>query len=151
LNFPPSAEGWLKPLLVRFESQRRQIVGTVKNAYLLVGRGRARHNTPVRKMFVWRIVRRASLRVLGVACNPSMLRKTAGVLFADRVGGGVLRWMGWHDKQAFAYTWAMREMIHPQQLSSAPTEEPQLNATPWTFPAPRGDQMAAAQRAPSSD
>ncbi len=36
-------------------------------------------------------------------------------MFADRVGAGVLRWMGWDDQQAFAYTWAAREMLHPQQ------------------------------------
>jgi hypothetical protein len=32
--------------------------------------------------------------VLGVSCNPNTLRKTAGVMFADRAGAGILRWMG---------------------------------------------------------
>jgi hypothetical protein len=151
LSFPPSAERWLKPLLERAEGHRRQIVGAFKNPYLLVTPGRARHNTPVSRMFVWEVVRRASLRVLGVACNPKTLRKTVGVMFADRAGAGVLRWLGWDDQQAFAYTWAMRQMIHPQPLNSVPTGEPYLSATPVVLPAPQGGHMAAAQRALRSD
>jgi hypothetical protein len=150
LNFPLGAEPWLKPLLERFQCQRRQTIGALNNQYLLVAPGRARHNTPVSKVFIWQVVRRASLRVLGVACNPNTLRKTAGVMFADRAGAGVLRWLGWHDCQAFAYTWATREILHPQQLDGFPTAEPQLSAAPLAFPAPEGGYFAAAKRAPSS-
>jgi hypothetical protein len=137
LNFPPSAERWLKSLLDRFESHRRQIVGAFNNPYLLVVPSRARHNTPVCKVFVWQMVRRASVRALGVACNPNTLRKTAGVLFADRAGAGILRWMGWHDQQAFAYTWATRETIHPQQIEGLHTAEAQPSAELFAFPAPQ--------------
>jgi hypothetical protein len=72
-------------------------------------------------------------------------------MFADRTGAGVLRWLGWGDQQAFRYAWVMREMIRPQPLNSVPTGEPRLNATPWMFPAPQGEHMAAAEHAFSSD
>jgi hypothetical protein len=95
LDFPATAAPWLKPLLERFEQQREQMSSNPRNRYLLIAPNKARHNTPVSHVFVWKIVREASLRVLGAACNPTMLRKTAGVMFADRAGAGVLRWMGW--------------------------------------------------------
>ena len=89
------------------------------------------------KVFVWEIVRKASLRVFGAACNPNTLRKTAGLVFADRAGAGVLRWMGWDEQQAFAYTWAAREMIHPQEPSGSQTAKLQPSAELITFPSPK--------------
>jgi hypothetical protein len=91
LDFPAKAAPWLTPLLERFERQREQMVSNPKNRYLLVAPNKARHNSPVGHVFVWKIVREASLRVLGAACNPTMLRKTAGVMFADRAGGTLSR------------------------------------------------------------
>ncbi len=40
-----------------------------------------------------RLFPQASLCVLGAACNLNTLQKTAGVIFVDRAGAGVLRWM----------------------------------------------------------
>jgi len=137
LDFPAKAAPWLKPLLERFESQRQQRVRNPRNRYLLIAPSTARHNTPVGKVFVWETVRKASLRVLGAACNPNTLRKTAGVMFADRAGAGVLRWMGWDEQQAFAYTWAAREMIHPQARDSSQGTQLQLGAELITFPSPK--------------
>jgi hypothetical protein len=148
VNFPPGAAPWLKPLLERFERQRHQTIGARKHQYLLVAPGRARHNTPVSPAFIWQVVRQASWRVLGGACNPNTLRKTAGVMFADRAGAGVLRWLGWHDHQAFAYAWAPREIRHPQPFDGFPPAERQLRAAPLAFPAPEGGHFAAANRTP---
>jgi hypothetical protein len=136
LDFPVSAAPWLKPLLERFEHQRQQRVKNPKNRYLLITPSTARHDTPVGKVFVWETVRNASLRVLGVACNPNTLRKTAGMMFADRAGAGILHWMGWDDQQAFAYTWAAREMIHPQVLDDSQGTQLQPSAEPMIFPSP---------------
>jgi len=129
LDFASVAEPWLKPLLKRFEHQRIHILQNTKNRYLLVSPGGTRRrNTPVGTVFIWTLVRQASLRVLGTACNPNTLRKTAGVLFADAAGGAILRWMGWQVSQAFAYAWAPREVIHPknardgEQTGSFPNE-----------------------------
>jgi hypothetical protein len=137
LDFPVKAASWLKPLLERFERQRQQRVRNQKNRYLLISPGTARHNTPVGKVYVWEIVRNASLRVLGAACNPNTLRKTAGVMFADRAGAGILHWMGWDDQQAFAYTWAAREMIRPQELDGSQGTQLQPGAELITFPSPK--------------
>ncbi len=137
LDFPTNAAAWLKPLLERFEQQREQMVSNPKNRYLLIAPNKARHNTPVGHVFVWKMVRIASTRVLGAACNPTMLRKTAGVMFADRAGAGVLRWMGWDEQQAFAYTWAAREMIHPQELDGAQGTQLQPGAELINFPSPK--------------
>jgi hypothetical protein len=137
LDFPTKAAPWLKPLLERFEQQREQISRNPRNRYLLIAPNKARHNFPVGHVFIWKLVQQASLRVLGAACNPAMLRKTAGVMFADRAGAGILRWMGWDDQQAFAYTWAAREMIQPQQLDGSQATHSQPSAEPIKFPSPK--------------
>ncbi len=152
LDFPAKAAPWLKPLLERFERQREQLVSNRRNRYLLIAPNKARHNTPVGHVFVWELVRNASTRVLGAACNPTMLRKTAGVMFADRAGAGILRWMGWDDQQAFAYTWATRQMLQPHPRDSLQAAHPQPATKPITFPSPKeSSRNATTQRASSTD
>jgi hypothetical protein len=67
-------------------------------------------------VIVWNTVRQASLGVVGYPCNPSTLRKTAAVYFADRGGAGILSRMGWEAQQAFTYTWMTREVLSPVDL-----------------------------------
>jgi len=97
----------------------------------------AHRNVPVGHVFIWKTVRDASTRLLGAACNPNMLRKTAGVMFADRAGAGVLRWMGWGEQQAFKYAWAPREVIQPQQLDGSQDAHSRPGVEPITFPSPK--------------
>lgn len=137
LDFPAKAAPWLKPLLERFERQREQLVSNPRNRYLLLAPNKTRHNTPVGHVLVWQIVRNASRRILGADCNPNMLRKTAGVMLADRAGAGILHWMGWDDQQAFAYTWATREMHHPPQRNDLQAAQTQPTAEPIKFPSPK--------------
>jgi hypothetical protein len=139
LDFAGAAEPWLKPLLRRFEQQRIHILQNPKNRYLLVSPGGTRRrNTPVGKVYIWTLVRQASLRVLGTACNPNTLRKTAGIIFADAAGGAILRWMGWQAGQAFAYAWASREVIHPKNARDAAQAGPSNNGE-IMFPPPNGN------------
>ncbi len=137
LDFPANAAPWLKPLLDRFERQRQVMVGNPRNRYLFITPHTRRHNTPVGSYYIWKIVQRASVQVLGAACNPNTLRKTAGVIFADRAGAGTLRWMGWDDQQAFKYTWAPREVIQPQQLDGSQDAPSRPSVEPITFPSPK--------------
>jgi len=137
LDFPAHAAPWLKPLLDRFERQRQVMVGNPRNRYLFITPHTRRHNTPVGSYYIWKIVQRASVQVLGAACNPNTLRKTAGVMFADRAGAGTLRWMGWDDQQAFKYTWAPREVIQPQQLDGSQDAPSRPSGEPITFPSPK--------------
>ncbi len=137
LDFLPKAEPWLKPLLRRFEQWRRTTIKNPANRHLLVSPGQSRHIMPVGYVFVWQVVRRASLRVLGATCTPNTLRKTVGVMFADRAGAGILRWMGWDDQQAFAYTWAERTMIQPQPMKDSTVTDPWIDPEPLIFPSPR--------------
>ncbi len=120
VDLPAKAAGWLKPLLERFEGHREQLVSTRRNRYLLIAPNKARHDTPVGHVFVWELLRAASGRALGAPCNPPLLRKTAGVMFAERAGAGSLRWMGWDDQQAFAYTWATRQTLQPHPGGNSP-------------------------------
>jgi hypothetical protein len=136
LEFPAQAASWLKPLLKRFEQQRQQEVKNPKNRYLLITNHTVHHDTCVGNVFVWKTIQNASSRVLGAACNPNTLRKTAAVMFADRAGAGILRWMGWDEQQAFAYTWAAREMIRPQEPNGVQTPLLQTCTDYITFPAP---------------
>lgn len=152
LDFPAKAAPWLKPLLERFELQRQQMVRNPKNRYLFITSATKRHNAPIGHYYLWNIVRRASLRVLDAACNPNTLRKTAGVMFADRAGAGVLHWMGWEDHQAFAYTWAAREMIQPQQPGGSQAANAQPGAGAIIFPPPKErTRNATTKRARNTD
>jgi hypothetical protein len=114
VDFPTEAASWLQPLLERFEHQRQQVVKNDTNSYLLFSLWTAHHNNPLGVKYVLRFVRRASIRILDKTCTPKVLRKTVGVLFADRAGAGILRFLGWKGQQAFRYTWAQRRIIHPQ-------------------------------------
>jgi hypothetical protein len=128
------------------------MVSNPRNRYLLIAPNKAHRNIPVGHVFVWKMVREASLRVLGAACNPAMLRKTAGVMFTDRAGAGVLRWMGWDEQQAFAYTWATRQMIQPQQPGGSQAAHAQPNTKPIIFPPPKErTRNATTKRATSTD
>lgn len=115
LNFPKNALPWLLPHLQRLEQLRQLQNPHACNQYLLVSNLSAHHNTPVGRCFPAQIVRSASLKVNGTVCNPNTLRKTAGVMIADMAGGGILRFLGWEDTQAFGYTWIPREVVYPQQ------------------------------------
>jgi hypothetical protein len=152
LDFPTKAVPWLKPLLTRFERQRQQMAGDSKNRHLFVTPKLVRHNTVVSHFFIWKVVQQTSLRVLGAACNPNVLRKTAGVMFADRAGAGVLHWMGWDDQQAFAYTWAPREVVQPRPQDSSEGTNPPLSPEPMIFPSPKeSSRNATTKRATSTD
>ena len=87
VDFPVKAAPWLKPLLERFEHQREQISGNPRNRYLFIAPNRARHVTPVGHVSIWKIVRQATQRVLGGACNPTMLRKNSGSHVCRPCGG----------------------------------------------------------------
>ena len=117
LLFPSQAAMWFKPLLQRFLEQRQQRLKGSTNQYLLVAPGQALHKKPVSQKTIQRIVRQASLRVLGVTCYPKVLRSTAGVIFTDRAGVGILSRMGWGDQQAFAYGYAQRQTVRPHGYS----------------------------------
>jgi len=149
VDFPAKAAPWLKPLLERFERQREQLVSNPRNRYLLIAPNKARHDTPVGHVFVWELVRTACVRALGAPCNPTMLPKTAGVMFADRAGAGILRWMGWDDQQAFAYIWATRQTLQPHPVDSSQA----ASATePIIFPsAKESSRHATTQRTTSTD
>jgi AMP-binding enzyme len=136
LDFHPSAASWPRNLLDRYEHQRRQIVQNPANEYLFVSSMSARRDMPVGKAFFWHAIRRASLRVLGGAYSPNILRKTVGIMFADRAGAGILHWMGWDDQQAFAYTWAERQIVRPRQELSSNLPGSYPSAEPVVFPSP---------------
>jgi hypothetical protein len=134
IPFAEAALSWLKPLLSRFESDRQRHLENTNSRYLLLSPFSSRHNTPASGTFIKSIVHRASLRVLGVVCNPNTLRKTSGVIFTDQAGSGVLRWHGWEEQQAFAYTWAQRVLVQPQVPGQ--TQQEELLSPGQDFPSP---------------
>jgi hypothetical protein len=109
-----ATRSWLTPLLARFEAERASILEPRgKSQYVFVTARGALRDGPVSPVWIWQQVTRCTRSLFGVACNPSTLRKTAAVYFADRVGAGVLNQMGWEAQQAFAYTWVTRELLDP--------------------------------------
>lgn len=119
IRFHHTAQLWLQPLLVRFERQRVAVIGSQgRSRYVFVtARSRIR-NVPVSHAWVWDKVMRSTRAIVGYPCNAKMLRKTAAVYFADRVGAGILSRMGWEAQQAFAYTWVTRELLDPSDSAS---------------------------------
>jgi hypothetical protein len=114
LTLHDAAEPWLRPLLARFDARRRAITGPrCTSRYVFVSPRGSIRDLPVSPVVIWDTVRQASLTAVGYPCNPSTLRKTAAVYFADQVGAGILSRMGWEAQQAFAYTWLTREVLNP--------------------------------------
>jgi hypothetical protein len=133
-EFPDAASSWLKPLLKRFEQTRQPFVENTKNPYVLIAQGVAHHLAPVSEGVVTEIVRRASLRILGMVCSPSVLRKTVATILSDQQGPGILHWLGWGQQQAFAYAWVPREVISPQTLAPVQKQEALPTVESITFP-----------------
>lgn len=147
VDFPTKAASWLKPLLNRFEDQRSSRASNPQNRYVFVTSHTKHRNMPVGSHYIWDIVRSASDTVLGAFCNPNTLKKTAAVMFADRVGAGILRWMGWEDRQAFSYAWEPREEL---QLSSQEKSQEGASSSANAIPFPSVEEStrhAATKRA----
>jgi len=144
LDFPPEAACWLKPLLEQFERQRQEMVKGANNPYLFVAPGKAHRQTPMSDEFVRQLVQRASLHILGAACTARLLRQTAAVILADTISAGILPWLGWEEKQAFAYAWVPREIVLPQTSDPTPTTGPATfpSAQEWRqkFPPSQSEQ-----------
>ncbi|MBW4426974.1 MAG: hypothetical protein KME50_21650 [Nostoc desertorum CM1-VF14] len=119
LDFPEIASSWLKPLLERVEAQRQQMLKNYHNRYLILTSKSAHRTTRASQAFIQQIIYQASLRLLGSHCDCNTLRKTAAVMFADQGGAGILRWLGWEYEQAFAYSWAQREIVYPKPFETA--------------------------------
>lgn len=142
--FPDAAVSWLKPLLERFEQERQPLVRNTKNPYVLIAQGFAHHSAPVSEGVVTEIVRRASVRVLGMVCYPNVLRKTVATLLSDQEGPGILHWLGWGQQQAFVYAWAPREVISLQPAAPAQKQETLPTANSFTFPS-HGERQSAVR------
>jgi hypothetical protein len=140
LDFPPDIAPWLKPLLERFEGQRKQVVGNAQNRYLIFNSlSRTPRNTPVSTPYIEMIVRRVTEKVLGATCNAKTLRKTAAVMFARRANGAGLRFMGWKHRQAFAYNWHDRKIVHPKTQEDVGITEQEEGPEFPPFPQPQDD------------
>jgi len=125
LDFPEKAETFLKPLLMRFEQQRAELIKNPKNRYVFISAGVAgthRHPAPVSGDFLFRKIRALTDRLVGFPCNPRTLRQTTGLLYADRAGGSILQMMGWKGQQAYKYLSAPRELIDPTHGEPADAE-----------------------------
>jgi integrase len=137
LDFPAAIASWLMPLLQRYQTHRSDVLVHPRNRYLFVG-PHLRRNLPVGPHYIRAVVRRATERVLGAACNPATLRKTAGILLTDSAGAGMLEWMGWEAQQAFIYTWAARKVVHPKPRNKADVPNPLAQGEP-RFPPMAGE------------
>ncbi len=115
VDFRASASPWLKPLLKRYDEQRRSVVRHHENKYLYVIPQSVRRNTPVSMRVVREIIRRASLKAVGADCTPQTLRLTAMTLLADSASGSILHNHGIKGQRAFFFDWAARELVQPEE------------------------------------
>lgn len=121
IGFPRKALPWLAPILWRYYERRREVVGAARHEYLLAGEGRSRHNKPVGKDYVRRLVRKASLRALGGAVNPWDLRRTAAAVFATKSKrrGAILTRMGYSAVRATHFNYLETFTLQPRRPASA--------------------------------
>jgi hypothetical protein len=122
IKFPPKALPWLVPILRRHYARRREVVRASRHEYLLAGEGRARHNRPVGKDYVRRLVGKASLQILGAAVNPWDLRRTAAAVFAarSRRRGAILTRMGYSEVWATHFNYKETFSLRPKQPRPQP-------------------------------
>lgn len=124
VEFPASVATLLKPLLQRYERWRLETLDNLNNEYLLVAPGRARHDNPVCREFVRRVVKRGSIGAGVGECNPKRLRATTATSFADSGVIGVLTKLGWSASQGFRLTWSEnREVVYPRNRLEAPRQQ----------------------------
>src|SRR5262245_48851304 len=113
IDFWTQESHWLKPLLERFEEERRRMVGDVRTPYLFVTPHSLRHMIPVGAGAIRGIVKRATLHAHGSACTAKSLRIRMAAVIADHRGEGLLELLGWRPRQALAYTWLPGEIVQP--------------------------------------
>jgi hypothetical protein len=119
--FPRKALGWLAPILKRLYETRARLVKTQHQQHFLVGEENVFRNKSVAKDYVARLVRTASLRVLGEAVSPSDLRRTAADMFAQRSKrrGAILTMMGFSPLAATRFNYLERFSLQPKTIHSA--------------------------------
>lgn len=105
IDFPLEFAEWLEPLLERYDRERQQKTKNRENRYLLVANRSHVRNAPTCAAYILAIVNQASARILNKHVNPSLLRKTAGVIFTDCGNKTDLKQMGWGPQQAWGYVW----------------------------------------------
>lgn len=123
IKFPREALSWLTPLLKRYYTQRTGVVRAQHHEYLLAGKGKAGYDKPVSRKYVFVLMRRASLRVLGGAVNTLDLRRTAADMFAQRSKrrGAILTMMGFSSLSATRFNYLERFPLQPKKVRSTKT------------------------------
>jgi hypothetical protein len=113
-KFPDKALSWLVPLLERYFEQRRKVIGS---EYLFAVHSRAmRHKRAVSHRYVNRLVRKASLRVLGGTVNARDLRATAAAIISKRAScrGSVLTKLGYSSLRAMRFNYLETFLLAPK-------------------------------------
>lgn len=113
VDFAPEAEWCLRPLLKRYEEQRRLRAKNQNNLYVFITGRSGLYNKPVNHEYIKNIVHRASVKILGARVSPGMLRKTSGIIFTECGSASDLREMGWSREQGLAYEWHQRIVVNP--------------------------------------
>jgi len=122
-SFLESARPWLIGLLSRFQAQRAQILNGRKNDYVFVAPGRGHNNVPVSTAFIRGLILRATSAALGYQVPQNLLRKTASLVVAAKVGPAILKNLGYGEKQAVAYSERRRELVVPKSTSRLDARE----------------------------
>lgn len=124
IRFPPKVLPWLAPLLERFYEQRENQIKALNNEYFLVAGKRSRHNKPVTRTYVFRLVQRGSRRLLDGAINLSSLRQTAAAIFSDRSNrrSAVLTRMGYSARWATRFNYLETFSLKPKAELSTHSE-----------------------------
>lgn len=118
----PADEPWLRELTARFMRDRSVILRDLNNPYLFVCRYSKHPCQPVGKHYIWRLIQKATARIIGRVCNPNILAKSSRLLYSEfggYEGWRHLRELGLCETHARRYAWAQRIRVIPKQ----PNEE----------------------------
>ncbi len=134
----PADEPWLPELIKTFMHERSHILRNLDNPYLFVGTHKSNSRAPLCRVYFYNLIQRATARITGRVCNPSILAKSCRLLhseFGGYAGWRHLRELGLCEGQARVYAWAQRIRVVPKQPSESIVKRISIRSSPLTLPA----------------
>lgn len=134
----PADEPWFPELIKTFMHERSHILRDLDNPYLFVGTHKNDPREPLCRGYFYNLVQRATARITGRVCNPSILAKSCRLIhseFGGYAGWRHLRELGLCEAQARSYAWAQRIRVVPKQLNESIIKRINIRSSPLTLPA----------------
>jgi hypothetical protein len=134
----PADERWLPELTARFMLDRNVALRDLNNPYLFVCRYAKHPCGPVGIHYIWGLIQKATARITGRVCNPSILAKSSRLLYSEfggYEGWRHLRELGLCETHARRYAWAQRIRVIPKEPNENAIKRFSTGRSPLVLPA----------------